>query len=84
MSKNILVVAPHADDEILGVGGTISKFIKMKFKVTILILLNANIGAPELFSNKKIKQIREEALKSHKFLGIRNTIFADFPALNLK
>ena len=84
MSNNILVVAPHADDEILGLGGTISKFLKKKFKVTILILSNANLGAPELFSKKKIKQIREEAIASHKSLGVINTIFAEFPALQLK
>ena len=26
MNKNILILSPHADDEILGCGGTISKY----------------------------------------------------------
>ena len=29
---NVLVIAPHADDEILGVGGTILKYINEKSK----------------------------------------------------
>ena len=28
MKKNILILSPHADDEILGCGGLISKFSK--------------------------------------------------------
>ena len=31
MKKNILVLAPHADDEILGCGGSISKFSNLVF-----------------------------------------------------
>ncbi len=81
--KNILIIAPHADDEILGVGGTISKYINNNYDVIILILTNANIGAPELYTKNDIKKIRAEAIKSHKFLGVRKTIFADFPALKL-
>ena len=29
LKKKILIIAPHADDEILGCGGTISKYCKM-------------------------------------------------------
>ena len=73
--KNILIIAPHADDEILGVGGTISNYIKNNFDIVVLILTNANIGAPDLFTKKDIKKIRAEALKSHKFLGVKKTFF---------
>lgn len=83
MKKNILVIAPHADDEILGLGGTIAKNVKKKNNVTVAILCNANIGAPEIYSDKKIRKIRNEALKSHNYLGVKETIFADFPALTL-
>ena len=47
--KKILVLAPHADDEILGCGGTIAKYSKLGSKVYVSILTNANIGAEELF-----------------------------------
>ena len=36
--KNILVVASHPDDEILGCGGSIDKFSKLGYKIYTLIL----------------------------------------------
>ena len=81
--QNILVVAPHADDEVLGCGGTISKHIKYGDVVTIVICTNAHKGNPKKFTKKFIKNIRIEAKKAHKVLGKLNTIFLDFPAPNL-
>ena len=49
MGCNILVIAPHADDEVLGCGGTIAKHAHFGDSVHILIATNASIGAPELF-----------------------------------
>lgn len=77
-----LVIAPHADDEILGCGATISKISK-KEKVYILILTDASKGNNKKYSEKYIKNIRKEALKAHKILGISNTYFHDFPAPKL-
>ena len=79
--KKILIVSPHADDEILGCAGMISKFSNLN--IDVLICSNANIGAPELFSKLLIKKIRDETLKSHKFLKIKKTFFLDFPAPKL-
>lgn len=81
--KNILVIAPHADDEVLGCGGTIYKHYLAKDNVYIAIMTNASKGAPELFSDKDIDKIQNEALKAHKILGVTKTIFFDFPAPKL-
>ena len=62
MKKNILILSPHADDEILGCGGFISKFSKQNFQVNVLILTNANKGAPELYSSVNI-DIKRNAAK---------------------
>lgn len=78
--KNILVVAPHADDEVLGCGATIAKEAANGNSVYVLICTNAHIGAPELFSEDLIKQVRNEALAAHKILGVKETVFFDFPA----
>jgi len=82
--SNILVVAPHADDEILGCGGTIAKHIRNGDDVYVAVMTNAAEGAPELFSQKQINVIRDEAKRSHKYLGIKDTIWFDFPAPQLE
>ena len=46
--KKVLILSPHADDEILGCGGFISKYSKKNYHINVLILTNANIGAPEI------------------------------------
>lgn len=78
--SNILIIAPHADDEILGCGATMAKAVANGNNVVVLICTNASIGAPELFSVKTIQKVRKEALASHASIGIRNTIFWDLPA----
>ena len=79
MSK-ILVIAPHADDEVLGCGATMAKACAKGDEVFVLICTNASVGAPELFSAELIKQIRSEAVTAHRLIGIKETFFLDFPA----
>lgn len=80
MGNNILVVAPHADDEVLGCGATIYKKIKEGYNVYVLIMTNASKSDPTIFSPKRIERVRREALEAHRFLGVKQTIFLDFPA----
>lgn len=79
MSK-ILVIAPHADDEVLGCGATMAKACEKGDEVFVLICTNASVGAPELFSAELIKQIRSEAVTAHRLIGIKETFFLEFPA----
>ena len=81
--KNILVVAPHADDEVLGCGGTIAKHTRLGGTVYVAIMTNAAVGAPELFGFDGIDAVRVEAIKAHKILGVKETLFYDFPAPQL-
>lgn len=78
--NKVLVIAPHADDEVLGCGATISKLVKEGNDVYVLICTNASVGAPELFSTDIIKQIRTEALEAHRVLCVKETFFLEFPA----
>lgn len=78
--KKILVIAPHADDEVLGCGATMAKACANGDEVYVLICTNASVGAPELFSSDIIKQIRAEALEAHSSLGVKETFFLEFPA----
>jgi len=81
--KKILILSPHADDEILGCGGFISKFSKKNFHITVLILTDASKGAPEIYTPKIINNIRKEAKIANHFIGTKKLIFEDLPALNL-
>ncbi|HEX8563124.1 MAG TPA: PIG-L deacetylase family protein [Flavobacterium sp.] len=81
--KNILVVAPHCDDEILGCGGTMAKHIAAGHDVYVAIVTNGHLGAPELFSKEGTERVRAEALESHRLLGVKETFFLDFPAIRL-
>lgn len=81
--NNILILAPHADDEILGCGAAISKYVKNGNNVYIAIMTNAFVGDPELFSEEGIRQVRAEAIEAHDFLGVKKTFFFDFPAPKL-
>jgi len=80
---NVLIVSPHADDEVLGCGGSIRKHVEASDRVFVLICTNGNVGAPELFSEELITLVREEALKAHALFGIEDTIFWDLPAPRL-
>ncbi len=78
--NKVIVIAPHADDEIIGCGATIAKHIQQGDEVVVIIATNASLGAPELFSDNDIKHIRDEAIQAHKLLGVKETVFLDFPA----
>lgn len=78
--KRILVIAPHADDEVLGCGASIARHVAEGDRVMAAVMTNASVGAPELFSADAVARVREEARCAHEVLGIRQTWFFDFPA----
>lgn len=78
---NLLIIAPHADDEILGVGGTIAKYVDDGHKVYVCIVTS---GHPTMFPESCLKELRREVSRVHEFLGIENTFFLEFPAVLLK
>lgn len=77
----VLVIAPHPDDEILGVGGTIAKRTAAGDEVFVCI---ATKGCEPLFRKEFIEQGRDEAKRADSFLGVKETIFLDFPAVMLE
>lgn len=81
--RNVLIVAPHCDDEILGCGGIMAKFAQNGDQVYVAIVTNGHLGAPELFSAEGTKKVRSEALQAHQILGVKETFFLDFPAPRL-
>lgn len=78
--KNILVIAPHADDEVLGVGGTIAKYADQGHAVYVAVVTTPK---PPDFTEAQARRIREEAMLAHKLLGVKETFYLDLPAAQL-
>lgn len=69
----VLVFAPHNDDEVLGVGGTIAKYASEGHEIFVC----------EVTSGKNIEKLKREALEAHKILGVKDTIFLNLPTIGL-
>ncbi|HAC64474.1 MAG TPA: PIG-L family deacetylase [Cyanothece sp. UBA12306] len=76
----MLVIAPHPDDEILGVGGTMSRFASKGGEVTVLTVA---AHMPPLYTEEIHQQTVAEAHKAHKLVGVKESIFLDKPAVLL-
>jgi len=77
---NILIIAAHPDDEVLGMGGTIKKLSK-KNKIILCVVSE---GATAQYKDKKMIKVRRDSCKkTAKILGISQTIFLDYPDMRL-
>tara|TARA_Y100000768_G_scaffold333690_1_gene273879 strand:- start:13948 stop:14619 length:672 start_codon:yes stop_codon:yes gene_type:complete len=76
-NKNILVIAPHPDDETLGVGGTISRFSGDGAYVYVLIVSG---HMPPLYNENDYVITQDESKKAFQILGIKDYKFLDIPA----
>ena len=78
--RTALVIAPHPDDEVLGVGGTIARLAGQGSHVHVAILTR---GTPPRFTEELIERVRREATEAHRVLGVTNSHYCDFPAAEL-
>lgn len=67
MSKHALFLVPHADDEVLGFGGTISKYVNLGYNVSVTITQAPN--------NDRAAQQLEDSKKAKAILGYKNINF---------
>ena len=77
----VLVIAPHPDDEILGVGGTMAKRSAKGDEVYVCVVTK---GCPPLFNEEFIEQGRAECREADRLAGAKETLFLDFPAVMLE
>lgn len=78
---NVLVIAPHPDDEVLGVGGTIAKYVAAGHNVYVCIVTK---GCSPLFKPEDVAQVRSECRMADDILGVKKIYFLDFPAAMLE
>lgn len=76
--SNMLIIAPHPDDEVLGCGGTIARLTAAGHDATVAVVTK---GTP-LFPASQVRQVRAEASKAARLLGSR-LLFMDLPVTTL-
>jgi len=79
--NNVLVIAAHPDDEVLGCGGTIAKHIKNKDIVNCLIMAEGITSRDIKDKEKKrgLEDLREAIFKAHKVLGTTTIQLENLP-----
>lgn len=83
MSKKILVIAAHPDDEVLGCGATIARHTKIGDEVHVVILAEGVTSRDEsrdLKSRKSdLSELSKAAHSANKILGVKSLTLHDFP-----
>lgn len=80
-NSNILVVAAHPDDEVLGCGGTIAKHTQRGDNVWTLIL-SRGVTSRNLGASKKtalLRKLSESARRANKTLGVKKLTVKNLP-----
>jgi N-acetylglucosamine malate deacetylase 1 len=80
MRGRTLVIAPHSDDELLGVGGTMARRAAEGDEVHVVITTR---GYPPQFSEEHEHRTTAGVLTAHCLIGVTATMMLDFPAAGL-
>lgn len=79
----VLVVAPHADDETLGMGGTIARLAAAGHPVTVAVLTGHGPEPHPLWPAETWETVRAEARRAMQVLGVDDLRFFEVPAARL-
>ena len=74
---NVLVIAPHMDDEVLGVGATIVRHVEAGDRVSVCVV--ANRAYDHRYNPETLAEERESARNAQAILGYQDLRFLDFP-----
>ncbi|MFZ5907800.1 MAG: PIG-L deacetylase family protein [Nitrospirota bacterium] len=76
-ARNILVLSPHPDDDILGCGGTLRLFKEKGARITSVYLTDGRKGNPHFDEEVLVSLRKEEAKRAADIIGIDTLIFFD-------
>ena len=76
--KNVLVISPHFDDEVIGCGGTLVKHLNAGDNVSVVYLTDGTNGIPDIKNKKLVTKIRKkESIEALKVIGVKKYYFLD-------
>lgn len=80
MSKNVLVIAAHPDDEILGCGGTMAKLAQQGHNVFVVIaaegIMSRSVSGQQM---KEMEHLHQVCKSANLALGVKEVEFLRFP-----
>ena len=80
---NILIFCAHSDDEAIGMGGTIAKYVANRDKVIKVVFSHGEKSIPH-YQEKVVKRARKNETKvASKFIGIKETVYLGLTDLNV-
>ena len=91
--QNVLVLSPHPDDDVFGVGGTLAKLSQKQATITVAYFCDGAGGVPIENQNRDLRDLgvdfkkdksliekrKVEARQAGKILGINSQVFFGYP-----
>jgi LmbE family N-acetylglucosaminyl deacetylase len=84
---NVLILAPHPDDEVFGCGGAIMRHVSQNDQISVIIATDGHaavIHADEISKQNYISNRYQESRNAAHILGYQNLDFWHFPDRELK
>jgi LmbE family N-acetylglucosaminyl deacetylase len=79
MTKKILIVAAHPDDEVLGCFGMVARLIKEGYEAYTLILGEGKTSRDEKNIKNELEILNSEIKKANEVIGIKKVFIEQFP-----
>lgn len=77
--KRVLILAPHVDDETIGLGGTIAKHVQQGDYVACVYMTDGAKSVSNLSRDSLVAQRKKEAFTVKRLLGINELHFLNLP-----
>ena len=77
MTKRVLIISPHPDDETLSLGGSIAKMVNLGYEIYVLTIAG---HLPPLYTREDYDLTIKEALLAYDILGVHHSKFLEIPS----
>lgn len=77
--ERVLILAPHVDDETIGIGGTIINHVQRGHHVVCVYMTDGSRSVTSLSKEMLVAERKKEALTVKEILGINEVYFLNFP-----